>query len=128
MPHTRGELSDCCAMTIAGPIPVSTLPRYSPSTAPRNAAGTAICSAVRIAGAAAMMRTLRSCVKREPPYTATTSRLALSADLRPSSAPTTVVKNTDNPARNTAVPEGSPGFGGPRISRMMGPIATIGMQ
>ena len=38
----------------------STLPKYSPSTAPRNAAGTAICRALRIAGSAAISRTLRA--------------------------------------------------------------------
>ena len=47
-----------------GPTPRSVAPMYSPSTAPRNAAGTAICSALRIVGSAAMSRTLRSWVKR----------------------------------------------------------------
>ena len=58
----------------------------------------------------------------------TRSRLDLSADLRPSSAPTTVVKKTESAASSTAVPLGSPAAGGliRTIARM--PTATIGMQ
>ena len=45
----------------------SVAPMYSPSTAPRKAVGTATWSALRMAGSAAMSRTLRSWVNRLPP-------------------------------------------------------------
>ncbi len=76
-----------------------------------------------------MSRTLRSCVNRDPPYTRTTSRLERSAARKPSSAPTTVVKNTARAARKIAVALGSPArFAPPSITIAMPPTATTGRQ
>ncbi|WKK73120.1 hypothetical protein Q0F99_09915 [Rathayibacter oskolensis] len=55
-----------CATASATPRPVVTPPRYSPSTAPRIAAGTPTCSAVIVAGTAAMACTLTICAQRPP--------------------------------------------------------------
>ena len=107
----------------------SVAPMYSPSTAPRNAVGTAICSALRMPGSAATSRTLRSWVNLPPPKTRMTSRLARSAALKPSSAPTTVVKKTASAARKIAVVDGSPGRVAPPSTTIeMPPTATSGRQ
>jgi hypothetical protein len=96
--------------------------------APRNARGAATRSAASIAGSAAISRTLVSCRTTPPPKTRTTSRLAWSAERRPSTVPTTVVKKTDRAASAVAVPARVPSSGLPMTMNSTGAMATSGTQ
>ncbi len=90
--------------------------------APSTAEGAAIFNAAKVFGSAEINCTRYSCCHRPPPYARTRSRLVRSAERRPVTVPTMVVKKQYIAARNTV------GVRPPNTTRMIGPSASSGVQ
>src|SRR3990170_2479195 len=119
--QTRGRSRVIMPLMTSTPRP-RLAPMNSPNTAPRTDAAAPIWKPVRTAGSADLSRTYLSPARGPPPHALIIVREEPSAERRPSTVPTSVVKNTDSAASTTRAVSGG------NVSCSSGITATSGRQ